>query len=72
MQQTLNHLLEEVSRLSGIVRKLLLLSLADAGKMALKQDPVNLSELLREQLEDLPLLAPRLKVESKIEAQPGG
>jgi len=67
MQQTLNHLLEEVSRLSGIVRKLLLLSLADAGKMALKQDPVNLSELLREQLEDLPLLAPRLKVESKIE-----
>jgi heavy metal sensor kinase len=68
MQQTLNHLLEEVGRLSGIVRKLLLLSLADAGKMTLKRDPVNLSELLREQLEDVPLLAPKLQVNSTIEA----
>jgi two-component system heavy metal sensor histidine kinase CusS len=46
-QQTLNHLLEEVGRLSGIVRKLLLLSLADAGQMALKRDPVDLSELVK-------------------------
>ncbi len=46
MQQTLNHLLEEVRRLSGIVRKLLLLSLADAGQMALRRDPVNLSALV--------------------------
>jgi two-component system heavy metal sensor histidine kinase CusS len=65
-QQTLNHLLEEVGRLSGIVRKLLLLSLADAGQMSLHRQSVNLSRLLQEQVEDLPLLAPDLVVESYI------
>ena len=67
-QQTLNHLLEEVRRLSGIVRKLLLLSLADAGQMALRQEPVNLDDLLEEQLEDVALLAPDLDVSQKIES----
>ena len=33
VQQRLSNLLDEVRRLSGIVRKLLLLSLADAGSM---------------------------------------
>lgn len=68
MQQTLSHLLEEVRRLSGIVRKLLLLSLADAGRMALRRDPVNLSALLEEQLEDVALLAPDLTVEPAIDS----
>lgn len=68
MQQTLNRLLEEVRRLSSIVRKLLLLSLADAGQMALRRDAVNLSQLLEEQLEDVSLLAPDLRVEPQIEA----
>lgn len=67
MQQTLNHLLEEVRRLSSIVRKLLLLSLADAGQMAIQRNPVNLRELLAEQLEDVALLAPELKVDCDLE-----
>jgi len=67
MQQTLSHLLAEVRRLSGIVRKLLLLSLADAGQMALRRDPVDLGAVLAEQLEDIPLLAPELQVETEIE-----
>jgi two-component system heavy metal sensor histidine kinase CusS len=67
MQQTLNHLLEEVRRLKDIVRKLLLLSLADAGQIALKRDPVNLNLLLTEQLEDVALLAPELKVDCDLE-----
>ncbi|MHC5731529.1 MAG: histidine kinase dimerization/phospho-acceptor domain-containing protein, partial [Nostoc sp.] len=33
VQQRLSNLLDEVRRLSGIIRKLLLLSLADAGQM---------------------------------------
>ena len=62
MQQTLGRLLDEVSRLGGIVRKLLLLSLADAGQMTLRQTPVNLGQLVSDQLEDMALLAPDLTV----------
>jgi signal transduction histidine kinase len=62
IQQTLGHLLDEVSRLGGIVRKLLLLSLADAGQMTLRQTPVNLGDLVADQLEDMTLLAPDLTV----------
>jgi two-component system heavy metal sensor histidine kinase CusS len=65
-QQTLSQLLAEVRRLSSIVRKLLLLSLADAGQMSLHRQSVNLSRLLQEQVEDLPLLAPDLDMESYI------
>jgi signal transduction histidine kinase len=46
VQQSLSSLLDEVRRLSGIVRKLLLLSLADAGRMSLYQVEVNLVEIL--------------------------
>ena len=66
MQQTLANLLDEVRRLSSIVRKLLLLSLADAGHLSLQRTPVDMSELLEEQLEDLPWLAPELTIEPKI------
>ncbi|MFH7242479.1 MAG: sensor histidine kinase [Spirulina sp.] len=66
IQQTLGRLLDEVSRLGGIVRKLLLLSLADAGQMTLHQAPVNLSQLVADQLEDLALLAPDLTVTAEL------
>ncbi|WP_309227796.1 MULTISPECIES: sensor histidine kinase [unclassified Tolypothrix] len=66
LQQNLSNLLDEVSRLSGIVRKLLLLSLADAGKMNLHQVEVNLSEILAEIVEDMELLAPHLAVIAEI------
>ncbi len=66
VQQRLSNLLDEVSRLSSIVRKLLLLSLADAGQLSLYVVEVNLSSLLIEMVEDLELLAPHLSVKSDI------
>ncbi len=69
MQQSLSSLLDEVRRLSGIVRKLLLLSLADAGRMNLHRVEVNLSEILAQVEEDIELLAPQLKVQADITAQ---
>ena len=69
MQQNLSSLLDEVRRLSGIVRKLLLLSLADAGRMNLHRVEVNLSEILAQVEEDVELLAPHLKVQTEIAGQ---
>ena len=66
VQQSLSNLLSEVHRLSGIVRKLLLLSLADAGQMNLHRVEVNLSGLLLEMLEDIELLAPHLEIQTEI------
>ncbi|MGF1538748.1 MAG: sensor histidine kinase [Elainellaceae cyanobacterium] len=66
MQQQLSSLLDEVRRLSGIVRKLLLLSLADAGQMGLHKTRIDLSALLAVMLEDCELLAPHLKVTADI------
>lgn len=66
MQQNLSSLLDEVRRLSGIVRKLLLLSLADAGRMSLHRVEVNLSEILAQMEEDVELLAPHLEVKTEI------
>jgi heavy metal sensor kinase len=66
MQQRLSNLLDEVRRLSGIMRKLLLLSLADAGQMSLYLVEVDMSELLIEMVEDVELLAPHLSVQTDI------
>ncbi|BAY45114.1 integral membrane sensor signal transduction histidine kinase [Scytonema sp. HK-05] len=66
MQQRLSNLLDEVRRLSGIMRKLLLLSLADAGQMSLYLVEVDMSELLIEMVEDVELLAPHLSVQIDI------
>ncbi|WP_373536540.1 ATP-binding protein [Microcoleus sp.] len=66
VQQTLSNLLDEVHRLSEITRKLLLLSLADAGRMGLHLVEVNLSALLSEIAEDMELLAPHLEVDMEI------
>ncbi|MFQ4137960.1 ATP-binding protein [Nodosilinea sp. PGN35] len=66
-QQTLSQLLDQVRHLSGIVRKLLLLSLADAGQMSIQRQPVDFTALVHDQLEDLSLLAPELAVSAEIE-----
>jgi signal transduction histidine kinase len=66
VQQRLGNLLDEVHRLSGIIRKLLLLSLADAGQMSLYKVKVNISTILTEMLEDIELLAPDLDVKTSI------
>lgn len=46
MQSDLVGMLDEVGRMSAITRKLLLLSRADAGRLALHIEPINLTELL--------------------------
>jgi two-component system heavy metal sensor histidine kinase CusS len=69
LQQNLSNLLDEVRRLGSIVRKLLLLSLADAGQMRLHKIDVNLSEILLTLAEDIEILAPQLMV--KLEIQTG-
>ncbi|MGB3135906.1 MAG: ATP-binding protein [Nodosilinea sp.] len=66
-QQTLGQLLDQVNQLSNIVRKLLLLSLADAGQMSIRRQPIDFSALVQDQLEDLSLLAPDLAVSVDIE-----
>jgi two-component system, OmpR family, heavy metal sensor histidine kinase CusS len=67
LQQRLSGLLDEVRHLSAIVRKLLLLSLADAGQMRVHTVEVNLSALLNELAEDIELLAPDLEVRMQID-----
>lgn len=66
MQAHLSHLLDEVQRLGTISRKLLLLSLADAGQLRLHRTPMDLSQTLTELLEDAQMLAPGLNVEAVI------
>ncbi len=65
-QQTFGRLLDEIRRLSSITRKLLLLSLADAGQMKLQSQTINFSELVLELAEDIELMAPELNLKLKI------
>ncbi|MGB3300180.1 MAG: ATP-binding protein [Phormidesmis sp.] len=67
LQQSLSKLMDEVSRLSTIVRKLLLLSLADAGQMSLRRSKIDLAEILTVLVEDIGLLAPDLPVTIKLD-----
>ena len=63
-QEVFSSLLDEVCRLKAIVQKLLLLSLADAGQLKLKLEPVNLTRLLENVVEDCREQAPHLSVET--------
>jgi two-component system, OmpR family, heavy metal sensor histidine kinase CusS len=65
-QEVFSSLLDEVSRLKAIVQKLLLLSLADAGRLKLQRTPVNLSRMLEGVIEDCRLQAPHLTVEQTL------
>jgi len=65
-QEVYSSLLEEISRLKAIVQKLLLLSLADAGRLQLQLQPVDLSAMLTNIVEDCLAQAPTLKIESQI------
>ncbi len=67
LQQHLGDMLGEVSRLGSILRKLLMLSLADAGRMHLTFSEINLSPLFDEIAEDIDLLAPELKLDIDVE-----
>ncbi len=68
LQRELSSILDEVRRLSTISRKLLLLSQADAGRMRVFKEPLDLTATLYDLLEDTQMLAPHLKVSSAIAA----
>ena len=59
---------DEVVRLAGITRKLLLLSQADAGMLPLQRDPVDLSGLLGDLMTDAAMLDTGLRLSHKIAA----
>ena len=65
-QSTYADLLEEVVRLKGIVRKLLLLAQSDSGQLRLSLEPVCITEELEGLLEDFPLLGPGLTLRSAL------
>jgi len=65
-QEVYSSLLEEIGRLKAIVQKLLLLSLADAGRLQVHGEPVNLSRLMENVIEDCRAQAPALRVEQDL------
>ena len=67
VQAELSALQDEVARLSGITRKLLLLSQADAGRLALNIDAIDLSAMLTELLVDAEMLLTHQTLSSDIE-----
>lgn len=66
-QQRYSGLLDEVQRLKGIIRKLLLLARADAGRLPLHAQEVDLSALAEEVADDTEAMAPEIRVERSIE-----
>ena len=67
VQSDLVGMLDEVGRMSAITRKLLLLSRADAGRLALHLEPINLTELLDTLISDAQLLVEDQLLQSEIE-----
>jgi two-component system, OmpR family, heavy metal sensor histidine kinase CusS len=66
-QRTYSRLFDEIVHLRTIVDKLLLLSQADAGRLPLRSERLDLSRVLADILEDIHALGPELTVESEIE-----
>ena len=66
--EELSTLLHHTHRLSGVIEDLLLLSRMDAGRLQIDSEPVNLSELVEEWLDDLAALpdSPDVKIEKQI------
>lgn len=54
--------LDEAQRLRSILRKLLLLSQADAGQLPLSLEAINLADMARTAAEDMQMLAPDRKI----------
>lgn len=65
-QAQLTGILDEVRHLTGISRKLLLLSQADAGRLRLQASPFDLSVSLEELAEDARMLGPKLAVSTQV------
>jgi heavy metal sensor kinase len=65
-QEIFSSLLDEVSRLKAIVQKLLLLSLADAGRLQLHREHISLTHMVENVIEDCRLQAPHLTIEQTL------
>jgi hypothetical protein len=65
-QQLCTSLLDEVQRLKTITQKLLLLALADSGRLELHREPTDLTQLLANVIEDATAFAPHLAIEHAI------
>lgn len=65
--EELSGLLHQTHRLTGVIDDLLLLSRMDAGHLQIASEPVNLSQLVDEWLDDLAALpdAPQVKIEKE-------
>src|SRR5438477_7224265 len=65
--EELSALLHQTHRLTGVIEDLLLLARIDAGHLQLESQPVNLSRLIAEWLDDLCVLpdSPEVKIEKK-------
>ncbi len=66
-QQTYTSLLEEIHHLKAILEKLLLLSLADSGRLALQCVPSDLSQMIANVAEDCQAQSASIRVETDIE-----
>ncbi len=69
IQAELSELLDEVGRLSTITRKLLLLSQADAGWLALQRQTIDMSAMLDEIVGDAHMLLTQQSLSSEIDRQ---
>jgi len=66
--EELSTLLHQTHRLSGVIEDLLLLARMDSGRLQINAEPVNLSQLVEEWLDDLGALpdSPDVKIEKEI------
>jgi two-component system heavy metal sensor histidine kinase CusS len=69
-QQTFSNLLEETQRLKTITRSLLLLAQADAGQLKLSREPVDLTDMLENILEDARILAEEQALQFEVQLAP--
>ncbi len=66
-QAQLRLVCDEIERLAGITQKLLLLAQADAGRMALDIETVDISALLEDMRADMAILEPPLEIRGRVE-----
>ena len=71
IESLLDSLLQQTQRLSDIAEKLLLLSRADAGSLAIKKEAVDFSAICHELVEDAEILSLRKNITMKSEISPG-
>lgn len=67
IQIQLTLIADEIQRLNTITQKLLLLSQADAGRLYLDLQPINISDMLDELVSDAAMFGQQLKIKSSIQ-----